>query len=126
MARFGMISRVTFPVLRADRAGSARDIASFELVVIPNKEYAKQEGVAVVQRVVSLLAENYEYQATLERGKEGEQCDAYIFPFSTADGTDIVSVREKYWSVEQIVAFKSIVRALSNLHGWQIEDEKTA
>src|SRR3989344_3606170 len=112
---FDIVDGVVFGKLREKFNENRGKIASFHLKDILNKEHAEREGVAIVQSISVLLSDFHENNPR-GRGQVGEQNQSYI---NVRDG--VVILRDKYWSSNQIEAFKNIVRSLAVLHAWKVE-----
>lgn len=120
MAEMSLIKTIKFgklddPSTRSDRRG---DIAIFELNLRPamtNFPYIHAEAIEVVQLLFAPLGKEV-IRDDRTRGKEGEQCDCWI---SVTDD-HVVHLTHKYWSPEEVEAFKAIVRTVAPLHRWEV------
>ncbi|MDP3770070.1 MAG: hypothetical protein U1A25_01090 [Candidatus Sungbacteria bacterium] len=121
MSEFQYITKVTFyPLLNPKKADASRrgKLAEFTLLGAPNQqmhEIVLQEAIKLLQLISSFLGRSYKAYTT---GTSGEHNGCWIDV--TQDQRSLM-VTHKYWSEEQITAFKSIVYALAQLHDWEVD-----
>jgi len=114
------IEKVTLKRLERDSGDRRGVIAVFKLTTVPNMPYMQQEGIKFIQCLYGALGYNLYDQHRHLIGKPGEQGESFIFVGT--DGTEIW-VSHKYWSEEQITAFRQMVEVLAPIHRWTIVRE---
>jgi|GEM_PF-4829827 len=104
---------------RSDRRGT---LAMFHVLDVPNMEYSSRNAIQEVQHIYALIG----YANLLQPGQygtEGEQGESWLQFFKS---NKTVIVVHKYWSDDQITAFRQIVEAMAPIYGWEVKKRYTA
>jgi hypothetical protein len=111
------------PGQNSDRRGPICDLV---LADIPNAEHAINVATHVLQRVCSLLCEEYFWSDNRDKGPSPftEQFEAWIDTMPMCLEGKAVSIRHKYWSQARVDEFLWIMLHLAKLHEWEVEDRR--
>ena len=100
----------------SERTSRRGIIATFRLIAVPNMPYCQSQAIEQVQSLFGPLGCVF-WHVKDQAGKPGEQFNCWI-----GVGTDgkSVFVDHKYWSEEQINAFRQIVDVIAPIHRWTV------
>jgi hypothetical protein len=118
--RHDVITAVRFGKLDETRYDRRGDIAVFTLLEVPNMNYVAYKAAIVIRSVIATLSKDYRFD-TGSPGYDnimGESQDCWINHHD-----DRLVVRHKYWTEDEVAAFKAIIRVLADLHKWEVTED---
>jgi len=87
----------------------------------PNTSSRRESSYDLLVSTTALLSPHYKnVEETKKNGRHSEVNECWIF----FRGDNTISINHKYWSEDQIEAWRQIVRTLAVLYGWEIEEEE--
>lgn len=100
-----------------DRRGN---IFTVTMKDVPNYEMMRLEAIKVCQLLTTMAADRYVIH---HYGQEGEQNDSWVCPNYPWDGQAKCTIRDKYWGEKTTEKFRKLVRAMAEIHEWELIDE---
>lgn len=119
-ASLAYLEKITFHEISdsLDRRGR---LVTFLFERFDNYEYQRHISITTVRALVSFLAPHFRFMDLNEYSYD-EQNDCWIFSEMRETDDFRVIVNHKYWTQEQIVAFKEMILALAKLYDIEVED----